>query len=107
MIGRRDFKPPPEGALGDVGRGSAHGIASLGWGLARADGAGEGREDQPIFTFVSLRNAYSGTARLSGAGPCADAAGGVVDRAVARALPAVVLSFVAERHAAEMGADAD
>src|SRR5664280_325689 len=35
-----------------------------------------------------------------------DAARGVVDRAVARALPALVLPFVAERHAAEMGADA-
>ena len=36
------FKPPPEGALGNVGRASAHGIASLEWGLARADGQAKG-----------------------------------------------------------------
>ena len=100
------FKPAPEGALGDVGRGSAHGFASLEWRRARADGRANASEDQPIFTLVSLRKAYSGTGEIGRRRPLTDAAGGVVDRAVARALPAVVLAFVAERHAAEMRADA-
>src|SRR5215468_10652472 len=37
----------------------------------------------------------------------ANAAGRVVDRAMARAEPALVLALIAERHAAQMRADAD
>ena len=39
--------------------------------------------------------------------PLADAAGRVVDRAVAGAEPALVLALIAERDAAQMRADAD
>ena len=64
------FKPPPEGALGDVGRGSAHGFDSLKMGFGRGCRKRSERLcNQPIFTFVSLRKVYSGTGRLSGAGP--------------------------------------
>ena len=41
---------------------------------------------------------------MIGAGPPTDAAGGIEDRAVARAEPAMVFTLLAERHAARVGA---
>ena len=52
-------------------------------------------------------NSYFGIGMFSRRRALADAAGGVVLRAVARAEPAVVVALLAERHAAEVGADLD
>ena len=58
------------GLLGINGAGKTT-LLRTALGLARADeGRASAGEDQPIFTRVSLRKAYSGTGRLSGAGPC-------------------------------------
>ena len=58
-------------------------------------------------SVVSEMNSYVRDRHVLRRRPLADAAGGVVFRAVARAEPAAVLALLAERHAAEMGADLD
>ena len=66
------LEPASESALGHVGRMSAHDFNSLVAGLAGMARIGITGPDalcQPILTFVSDRKAYSGTSRLSGAGP--------------------------------------
>ena len=70
------------------------------------------RSVQPILILVSDSNAYGGNGQVQRRRAFADAARGVVLAAVARAEPAAPLAahvggLVAERDAAEMGADAD
>src|SRR5215217_2969012 len=91
------LEPLAKGALGNISCGMlAHGyrliVAGLRRGFLADDDLRVGREGIGRDRQIDRRRT------------AADAAGGVEDRAMAGAEPAMILTLLAERHAAQMGA---
>src|ERR1700683_2912435 len=108
--GQTAFKPATESAFGDVSRRSAHDFGSLETRLAgfkeeTTPGPGPPRSADPHFHVGQKR--IFGNFEIERRRSLANAPGGVVDRAVARAQPPVIFAFMAERDAAQMRANAD